>query len=126
MRRTRLIIGLDKNAASTHQISPMHYAAVNGCLELVRFLVELGADKNQPASLGETPLHFAAREGHLDIVRFRSWGQPSADNTTSYWAAQYGHIDIFKFLVDVAAEDEPTRDYREILRLAIEEGHVRF
>lgn len=39
---------------------PLHWAAVNGKLEVVRALIEAGADVNARDNGGETPLHWAA------------------------------------------------------------------
>jgi len=49
--------------------TPLHYAALNGDLDIVKFLVAKGAlftvDLN-----GESPLHLAALNGHLPVVKF--------------------------------------------------------
>ena len=41
-------------------------AALNGEVDVVRFLVESGDDQNVLGDLGATPLHIAAERGHLE------------------------------------------------------------
>ena len=51
--------------------TPLHLAAANRHLEVVRFLVESGANKDQGRTdTGATPLYTAAWTGHLEVVRF--------------------------------------------------------
>ncbi len=47
---------------------PLHWAAVNGELEVVRTLIEAGADVNASDTDGETPLTKAARDDHGEII----------------------------------------------------------
>ena len=48
----------------------LHYAALNGLSNVVRFLVKHGADVNAKTDDGETALDMAKREGYSDIVLF--------------------------------------------------------
>ena len=50
----------------------MLFAAQNGHLDIVRFLVEVGAAKDQADNDGTTPLLVAAQNGDSDIVFFKS------------------------------------------------------
>ena len=66
-----------------HGSTCLHWAAGQGSVEAVRFLVE-GAPRMDPAvheakkkgargrsgQSGRSPLHFAARNGHLEVVRY--------------------------------------------------------
>ncbi len=54
--------------------TPLHYAALNGQLEVARWLIEHGADVGVEAGRnlnghGPTPLHEAVRRGHMSVVR---------------------------------------------------------
>ena len=50
---------------------PLHYAARNGHLELVKyFITELLCDPMDRNRRGDTPLHFACRRGHLNIIQY--------------------------------------------------------
>ncbi|KAG6879264.1 hypothetical protein C0992_004011 [Termitomyces sp. T32_za158] len=49
-------------------MSPLHYAAKNGHLELVELLLEYKADINLANSFGWSSLYHAVKNGHLNIV----------------------------------------------------------
>ncbi|KAG6879262.1 hypothetical protein C0992_004009 [Termitomyces sp. T32_za158] len=49
-------------------ISPLHVAAQNGQLEILRLLLEHHADTNLKNYMDQLPLHLAAQNNHLDIV----------------------------------------------------------
>jgi len=48
--------------------SPLHSAALNGCLGAVNTLLEAGALVHLRDTLGHTPLYYAGRQGHEDVV----------------------------------------------------------
>jgi ankyrin repeat protein len=48
--------------------TPLHVAAKEGYVDVVRFLAEHG-DVNNFNNDGKTVLHIAARNGHVDVVR---------------------------------------------------------
>lgn len=49
--------------------TPLHYAALAGHEEVVKYLLSRGAPVDSRAPNGETPLMLAAREGQLPVVR---------------------------------------------------------
>ncbi|WMT84105.1 ankyrin repeat domain-containing protein [Wolbachia endosymbiont of Listronotus oregonensis] len=55
--------GANVRAEVTYGLSPLHFAAGNGNLEIVKCLVEAGAGINFCDSCGSTPLHLAAQYG---------------------------------------------------------------
>lgn len=57
------------NATAELGGTPLHSAAANGDMELVRLLLEHGADPNAPREDGNTPLDLARAAGHDDVVR---------------------------------------------------------
>ncbi|KAH9069639.1 hypothetical protein EDB83DRAFT_2582967 [Lactarius deliciosus] len=65
-----LDIGADANAQKNDHTTPLHLAAANGHLEVVRTLLEHGVDLSVATTAdNRTPLHEASRGGHVDIVR---------------------------------------------------------
>ncbi|QVU16099.1 MULTISPECIES: ankyrin repeat domain-containing protein [unclassified Wolbachia] len=48
----------------------LRYSAGNGCLEVIKFLVEGGVDINAANKFKWTALHSATDKGHLEIVEF--------------------------------------------------------
>ena len=55
----------DQNPANEDGTTPLHDAAIEGHLDIVRLILANVEDKNPADSeSGETPLHFAARVGH--------------------------------------------------------------
>jgi len=60
---------LIKNNISIGEKS-LRYVAEEGCLEIVRFLVEDGIDVNATNKFKWTALHSAADQGYLEIIEF--------------------------------------------------------
>jgi len=50
--------------------TPLHYAAQNGHLSIVEYLVNQKADRDAKNIDGKTPLHLAANNGHLSVVEY--------------------------------------------------------
>jgi len=51
-------------------MTPLHYAAYNGRLSVVEYLVNQKADINAEGNYYWTPLHYAAYNGHLGVVEY--------------------------------------------------------
>ena len=49
-------------------MTPLMYAAVTGCRETVRVLLDLGADPNMTDAEGRPPLYFALQAGDAVCV----------------------------------------------------------
>ena len=60
-------------ARSDTGTTPLHLAAKNGHLEVVRLLIEAGVDINKARTNdGATPLHIATQKGHVEVVSLLS------------------------------------------------------
>ena len=83
---------------------PLHYAASNGHLEVVKyFIVELHCDPMDKNEYNDTPLHFA---GYLNIAQYlirEEHCNPSCENyvgnTPLHNACRYGHLNIAQYLI---------------------------
>lgn len=106
-------------AKDINLFTPLHYAAFNGRVELVKMLLLYGADKNPKSAAttrGWTPTHFAAKHGYLEVVRTllnagvdKEFKAPFG-LTILHIAAESGHVDLVKFLLDEKANKESKTD----------------
>ena len=115
------------NAICENGATPLHYAARNGKLQVVQWLVEREADVAAKDSDERwTALHFAAMEEHTDVVALLLDNMDDADVATMdkngltalHRAAMRGHGNVVTLVqnrmkevwaragVDVAAKDE--------------------
>ena len=57
----------DKN--SKCNLTPFHFAAAYGHLDLCKYVSKDLEDMSPKCNLGQTPLHLAASNGHLDVCK---------------------------------------------------------
>jgi len=50
-------------------LAPLHYAALNGHLEIVKILIEKGVNVSARDDWDRTPLHWAAYNGHVEVAK---------------------------------------------------------
>lgn len=63
--------GADVNAHAADYITPLHFAAHQGDIELVKMLASYGANLDTViVNNGYTPLHWAVIQGHANVVEF--------------------------------------------------------
>jgi hypothetical protein len=102
--------GANVNTRDEDGLTPLHYAASRGYVEVARLLLENGADVNAKNEHGITPLHFAASEGHADVARLlleRGADANARDEdglTPLHNAAANGHLDVVKLLLEKGAD----------------------
>ena len=61
----------NRNPANNDGMSPLHYAAENGHLDIVKYIAEHLENKNPANNFGWTPLHFAAKKDYLEFEHTR-------------------------------------------------------
>ena len=59
-----------KNPQNKLGTTPLHYACLNGHIEVCRLMVGMLEDKNPQNMFGDTPLHQAAKAGHFEICKY--------------------------------------------------------
>jgi len=67
--QTALENGANPNAKDNTGHTPLHWAAIEGHVDVVRVLLDRGANPNAKNNTGHTPLHNAAYFGHVEIVK---------------------------------------------------------
>lgn len=107
----KLIIGAgaDVNQWIDDSQQPLHYASVEGLLDITEALITAGADVHAKGRLNWTALHYAARNGHQTVsdLLIKAGADINATGqsgwTPLHVAAFYGHIHISDFLVKSGA-----------------------
>ncbi len=109
--RTLLEAGTDIDIkVSATQATALIYAAVNGRMEAVSFLLERGASVYEADMFKRTALHWAAHVGHEDMVRalLRAGASPDAtemdDMTPEDVASSKGFQEVEQILRDWSRE----------------------
>ncbi|HZV53798.1 MAG TPA: ankyrin repeat domain-containing protein [Rhodocyclaceae bacterium] len=96
---------------ATQGWNALHYAAFNGHVEVVQFLVSKGAALDMPAPNRQTALMFAARNGHLEVVKILVEADADMDmddpegNTALDIALKAGNSQIADYLRSEGAEE---------------------
>ncbi|KAI1173160.1 ankyrin repeat-containing domain protein [Nemania sp. FL0916] len=88
----------------------LHRAAVNGHVDMVRFLIEQQLPLNDRSIHDETPLHYATKKGHWEVVRLLL--EKGADVNVADWrgaaplhvSARFGHSEVTQLLIDHGAD----------------------
>lgn len=111
--------------------TPLHYAAFNKHLDVVKYLIVENAEIDPlSSSCFYTPLHYASFFGHISIMDFLiSKGaninqQDCYNNTPLHIAALHGHIDAVKLLiVRGALQNSKNKDSKTPLDCACTRNH---
>ena len=102
--------GANVFAVDEHGMTALHWAARNGHLDIVTYLIEeKGLDANARTHNLQTPLHATALNCHLEVVQYlvRNRKSPADINaqdndgeTALHIAVEKGRLDIVRFLVE--------------------------
>ena len=125
-------VGIAEGPRMAYEIGKLHYACVNGHVEIVRMLLDKGDDVHSISNHGITPLCMAAFVGGYEVVqllleRGALVDMPNNDGRGTFAlfvASRLGHLDVVKLLLDHGAElDKQTSDGFSALMGASIDGH---
>jgi hypothetical protein len=123
---------INVNVKDVYGMTPLHEAAINGHVEIVRLLLQNGADVNSKSNIGMTTLHFAAINGHVDILHLlvENGADLEAQNNDGWRALHYAVVNsrlpiiqelISRYHVDINAR---TKSGRTSWRMAREKNSL--
>ena len=111
--------------------NPIHSAACNGHVNVVKFLANFTKIPNAPDRKGWTPIHSAAGNGHMEIIEYLvaftdNANSPDQDGLTPiHEAACTGLVNVVKFLANFAENpNAPDSDGNTPINFAAEMGHI--
>src|SRR6187401_3102421 len=109
--KTLLKQAADVNAAQGDGMTALHWAAMNGDLELAQMLIFAGANVRATTRLGTyTPLYLASQQGHGKVIQalVKAGGDVKAgtpNGTTPLMvAAASGEVEAVRVLIDNGAD----------------------
>jgi len=109
----------------------LHWAALEGNIEVVRLLLKHGADKDLRDKGGWTALHNASANGHVEVVdELLERGadkdfQDKDQRTALHWAAHRGHEEVVRNLLEHGAnKDSKDCDGKTALFYAVAGGRT--
>ena len=124
---------LDCNSADNESRTPLHWAAGNGAVGVVKCLLDHGAmaSLERLDSTQQTPIFKAAVQGHhkiMDLLLKRGascHGRDGEGRTALSLVAEGGYVDCVELLLERgAASDSPDHHRRTPLSWAAEMGHA--
>merc|ERR1712029_631394 len=107
----------DVNPPDKNGITPLHWTARWGLVEIVRLIIPKVQDKNPTNKDGITPLHLAADRGHVEICRVILENvqdkNPADDSghTPLHWAAMMGNLEVCRVILENAQNKNPANHY---------------
>ena len=108
-----LVKYLVENGGDIKNTRVRHATTITGNLDLVKYLVEKGANLSDGAVTG------AAESGNLDLVKYLVEKGADIRKDAVKGAAKHGYLDVIKYLLEKGAEIEEWAVY-----LAAKDGHL--
>ena len=122
------------NCKNSHGHTPLHYAASNNHLEVVRYFInEQRCDPMTRDNDGNTPLHIAAQHGWMDIIidlitkyKCNTNCKNSHGNTPLHYAVIINHLEVVRYFINEQHCDPMARDDNSdtLLHYACDHGHL--
>ena len=104
----------DKNPGFNSGITPLHYGAKHGHLDVCKYIMENIEEKNPRCSVsGLTPLHYAAYNGHLDVCMYimenTNDKSPRCNlgETPLHSAAYHCYLNVYKYIIENIEDKNP-------------------
>lgn len=112
-------------------MTALHWAAVNGMIHAVDFLIDKGLDVDRRCKRGKTALVLAAENGHTTVVKLLLakgadlHARSGNGGTALVWAASCGHVETARYLIEEGSRLED-RDEENLTALSIasDSGHL--
>ena len=118
-----------KISSDNSGMTPHHYAALNGDLDMFKTLFDHFTDKIQTSN-GVTPLYYAAKHGRLDICKYiitnssQLSSKYKSGDTPLHIAAKEGHLEVCKLLFrKIEIKNPQNGSGKTPLQLASENNH---
>ena len=120
------------NIINSFGISPLHYSAKKGHLELFQYFLEMGSDIYLKTKANQNCLHFAALSGQVNICKMvienYNFNVNITDNSGKsalHYCAESGSAELFNYLVEMGSEVFlKTNDGQNCLHFAALKGHL--
>ncbi|CAO2650642.1 Nn.00g019340.m01.CDS01 [Neocucurbitaria sp. VM-36] len=124
--------GANPNSISgPEQMNALHWAAVDGMVDALDFLISKGMDLNSTCSKGRTPLILAAENGHITVAKVllakgaELFRRSQNGGTALAWAACNGRLDTVKYLLEEGVDVDDCDDCGlTALSIASNSGHL--
>ena len=122
----------DVHKTNNTGLKALHYSAINGSYELVRYFADIGKDIKCKNNFGWNCLHIAARYGHLDLCKtlldeekFELRMVDNVGRSMVHHSAKSGNYELLTYFAD-KGNDIHLRTVKEknCLHIAAENGHL--
>lgn len=112
--------GIDINCLHNGELTLLHYAVVQGDIDIVRMLLDAGADVNRTGATGSTPLDIAFIHGKEECARLLTERGGNIDLGKNIIAAsKAGNANLVRFLLEQRADaNEKDSDGNSVLLLS--------